>query len=208
MIREKFSRDDMEAIIRIPLSRRDVPDTIVWLPNKDGVYSVRSGYGIARLLSKETNGMEESSSGQNKGLIWKRLWKLHLPNKIKIFGWRACHDILPTKKNLAQRRIIGDSVCELCQQGSESGIHVLWGCGVARDVWAGNKGRLRKSVGGQADFIHLFEVLMDRLSREELKVFPGAMLAHLEPKKLCFTRRYLAGSFPTCSMSCGPIGRI
>ena len=114
MIREKFSRDDTEAIIRIPLSRRDVPDTVVWLPNKDGVYSVRLGYGIARLLSKETNGMEESSSGQNRGLIWKRLWKLHLPNKIKIFGWRACHDILPTKENLARRRITRDSVCELC----------------------------------------------------------------------------------------------
>jgi len=78
-------------------------------------------------------------------------------------------------------------VCELCQQGSELGIHVLWGCRVARDVWAGNKGRLWKSVGGEADFIHLFKELMDRLSREELEVFPGAMLAHLESKKLGFT---------------------
>ena len=171
MIREKFSKDDTEAIIHIPLSKRDVPDTVVWLPNKDGVSSVKSGYGIARLLSKETNGMEGSSAGQNSGLIWQRLWKLHVPNKIKIFRWRACHDILPTKENLAQRRITGDSVCELCQQGSESGIHVLWECGVARDVWAGNKGRLQKSVGGQVDFIQLFEELMDRLSREELEAF-------------------------------------
>ena len=88
LIREMFSRDDAEAIIRIPLSKRDVPDSIVWLPNKDGVYSVKSGYGIARLLTKETDGMVGSSAGQNRGLIWQQLWKLHLPNKIKIFGCR------------------------------------------------------------------------------------------------------------------------
>ena len=71
LIREMFSRDDAEAIIRIPLSKRDVPDSIVWLPNKDEVYSVKSGYGIARLLTKETDGMVGSSAGQNRGLIWQ-----------------------------------------------------------------------------------------------------------------------------------------
>ena len=38
LIREMFSREEAEAIIRIPLSKRDVPDFVVWLPNKDGVY--------------------------------------------------------------------------------------------------------------------------------------------------------------------------
>ena len=37
LIRENFSRDDADAILCIPLSRRDVPDKIVWLPNKDGL---------------------------------------------------------------------------------------------------------------------------------------------------------------------------
>ena len=27
--------------------------------------------------------------------IWKKLWKLRVPNKINVFGWRACHEILP-----------------------------------------------------------------------------------------------------------------
>lgn len=86
LIRKQFSRGDAEAILRIPLSRRYVSDTVVWLPNKDEIYSVKSGYCISRLLSKEMNGMEESSGGQNRGLIWLRLWKLRLPNKIKLFG--------------------------------------------------------------------------------------------------------------------------
>ncbi|XP_023921139.2 uncharacterized protein LOC112032606 [Quercus suber] len=117
------------------------------------------------------NGMEGSSNGQNRGLLWPRLWKLRLPNKIKLFGWRACHNILPTKDNLVRRRIIEDSVCELCNQGSESGLHVLWECEVAKDVWAGSMGRLQKSVCGQTDFSHLFVILLDRLSREELETF-------------------------------------
>ena len=134
LIREMFSREEAEAIIHILLSKRDIPDSVAWLPNKDGVFSVKSGYAIAWLLTKETDGMVGSSTGQNRRLIWQRLWRLHLPNKIKIFGWRACHDILPTKDNLVWRRITEDSVCELCQQGPETGIHVLWDCGVARGI--------------------------------------------------------------------------
>ena len=62
-------------------------------------------------------------------------------------------------------------MCELYQQGPDTGIHVLWDCGVARGVWVGSKGRLQKSIGGQADFIHLFKELMDRLLRKELEAF-------------------------------------
>ena len=134
LIREMFSREEAEAIIHILLSKRDIPDSVAWLPNKDGVFSVKSGYAIAWLLTKETDGMVGSSTGQNRRLIWQRLWRLHLPNKIKIFGWRVCHDILPTKDNLVWRRITEDSVCELCQQGPETGIHVLWDSGVARGI--------------------------------------------------------------------------
>ena len=63
LIRENFSRDDVDAILRIPLSRRDVPYKIVWLPNKDGLYSVKSEYYIVKLVAKEINGMEGSSDG-------------------------------------------------------------------------------------------------------------------------------------------------
>ena len=35
-----------------------------------------------------------------------------MPNKIKSFFWRACKNILPTKVNLRDRRIIHDPTCE------------------------------------------------------------------------------------------------
>ena len=46
LIFANFHRDDMEAIFRIPLSRRQVQDTLMWLHTKNGYYSVRSGYYI------------------------------------------------------------------------------------------------------------------------------------------------------------------
>ena len=50
LIDRVFSKYDVEAIFRIPLSRRFVPDVMVWLYNKNGRYSVHSGYHTARKL--------------------------------------------------------------------------------------------------------------------------------------------------------------
>ena len=43
MIEANFHSSDAEAILRIPLSRRYVPDMVFWLHTKDGDYSVKSG---------------------------------------------------------------------------------------------------------------------------------------------------------------------
>lgn len=42
-IERNFHSEDAAAILRIPLSRRQIADSIFWLHNKNGVYSVRSG---------------------------------------------------------------------------------------------------------------------------------------------------------------------
>ena len=90
LIGVKFHREDAEAILCIPLSRRNIPNSIVWLPNKDGEYTVRLGYFTARELDNEKDGRVESSGLGNREQIWPKLWKLYLPSKIKVFGWRAC----------------------------------------------------------------------------------------------------------------------
>lgn len=46
-IERNFHSKDAAAILRIPLSRRQIADSIFWLRNKNGVYSVRSGYHVA-----------------------------------------------------------------------------------------------------------------------------------------------------------------
>ena len=48
MIMAMFHKEDAEAICRIPLSRRSIPDSIIWLHNKNGKFSVKSAYKLAR----------------------------------------------------------------------------------------------------------------------------------------------------------------
>ena len=58
------------------------------------------------------------------------LWKMKVPSsKIKVFGWRDCHDILPTRVNLAKCKIISDNVCHCCKCVPENAVQAIWECG-------------------------------------------------------------------------------
>ena len=106
LVETKFHRDDAEAILQIPLSRRYTDDILFWLHNREGKYTVKSGYHIARQIWKEAQSQGECSTGTGVSPVWGKIWKLHIPNKIKVFGWRACQNILPTSENLARRHIV------------------------------------------------------------------------------------------------------
>lgn len=98
-IMKMFDKEDAKAMCRIPLSRRYVDDSILWLPNKKGLFIVKSTYKVARELMRREN-VVESSDGCAGKRIWASLLNLNIPNKVKVFAWRACNDILPTKMNL------------------------------------------------------------------------------------------------------------
>nr|XP_023894814.1 uncharacterized protein LOC112006735 [Quercus suber] len=88
IIMSKFHKEDAKAILRIPLSRRLVVDSMVWLHTARGVYSVKSGYYVATQVLRGADWIE-SSRGLSGTKVWALLWKLKVPNKIKIFGWRC-----------------------------------------------------------------------------------------------------------------------
>lgn len=166
-----FHQFDAEAILQVPLSRRVVQDVLVWSSSKKGRYSVRSGYFVAKQLRKEEFKAGESSEHKADGPLWSRIWKAEVPNKIKIFSWRACHNILPTQDNLIRRRVGESAQCCFCHKETDSVLHVLWSCGAAQDVWAGSLGRLQKSCSKQNDFVQLVIGLMVKLSSKEWNLF-------------------------------------
>ena len=100
-ILDMFEQADAEAICRIQLSRRDVEDTLIWMHHKKGFFTVKSAYKVAREVLHGGN-LAESSRGCVGKEVWAALWKLRIPDKIKVFGWRAWNDILPTKQNLSK----------------------------------------------------------------------------------------------------------
>ena len=80
MIMSTFHREDAEAIYRIPLSQRYVSDSIIWLYNKNGNFSVKSAYNVARRI--QGSGDVESSRDCAGKKIWPVLRKLRILNKI------------------------------------------------------------------------------------------------------------------------------
>lgn len=54
--------------------------------------------------------------------LWKFVWKLNYPNKIKHFMWRACKNILPTNHLLTTRKVTSEDGCMLCEDYESQGI--------------------------------------------------------------------------------------
>lgn len=44
--------------------------------------------------------------------IWAHVWKMKMPNKIRVFAWRVCQNILPTRENLIRRKVVPNDYCE------------------------------------------------------------------------------------------------
>ena len=72
VIWQNFHREDAEAILRVPLSYRDIADIVVWSGEKSGVYSVKLGYREAQKAWMELNWLE-CSRGVVGGEVWKTL---------------------------------------------------------------------------------------------------------------------------------------
>ena len=66
---------------------------------------------------------------------WNSFWKLKLPNKIKVFVWRACKNILPTFGNLHKRKIADAPCCLKCNTEVETCCHALIDCPIADEIW-------------------------------------------------------------------------
>ena len=60
---------------------------------------------------------------------------MELPEKIKIFMWRAVKNLLPTTKNLCKRRVLQDPICSRCKMKVESTVHAILECKPARQMW-------------------------------------------------------------------------
>ena len=90
---------------------------------QSGTYSVKSGYQV--LCELESAEEASASSDEKSRSFWRNIWQLRVPNKVKIFLWCACTNALPTKVNLQKRRVVDNSVCNLCQKASEDTFHAV-----------------------------------------------------------------------------------
>ncbi|TXG53596.1 hypothetical protein EZV62_018852 [Acer yangbiense] len=120
-----FLPDDADAILSQPISSSRISDSLIWHFDKNGVYTIKSGYKVGKALGCQT------SSSCNIGVEWwwKCLWRLRIPVKIRIFIWKAYHTWLSTLVNLAKHGVPTETRCGVCSKKSETTVHALWSCG-------------------------------------------------------------------------------
>lgn len=66
--------------------------------------------------------------------MWKQVWRLKIPPKVKFFMRLAIRNCLSTIDNLAKRSMCIPSICLLCYQEEETANHVLLHCPFSNEV--------------------------------------------------------------------------
>lgn len=132
LLQELFTQQTVQQIMAIPRPHEETSDSWVWIPNKDGVFTVKSGYHVATNIRR---GMPPDAISEENRQYWRALWSVMLPSKIKIFLWRLCRDVLPVLTRLRDKRVYCSTQCALCDGGEETALHLFRDCPFARAVW-------------------------------------------------------------------------
>ncbi|KAJ9180922.1 hypothetical protein P3X46_009107 [Hevea brasiliensis] len=122
-----FTEGAVSKILQIPLSMNTGSDKLIWHYHNKGHYTVKTGYHMAMRLGEENANVLVLGD-------WNKLWRLHVPLKVKNFLWRVCRNILPTKQCLLSKGVVLDPHYDVCGQVDDI-FHVLVLCRKASLCW-------------------------------------------------------------------------
>jgi hypothetical protein len=100
-------------------------------PFANGLFSTKSAH---KLISSQRSHL---SNFPLPAANWKKLWKLNLNDRLKLFLWKIVWDIVPSKSRLNSVFPIPqtDLVCPLCNVEDDSLTHLFFRCFFARISW-------------------------------------------------------------------------
>ena len=142
-----FTEDEALLILKIPLSVRSAEDRLIWHYDRNGIFSVKSGYHVARSFKNLAS--SSTSSGTNGNSLWKKLWGLCIPPKVRLFVWRLLRGILPSKGNLRKKVLLADVDCVFCHSHVANDLHLFKHCDVLESFWWASMGLKPKAHMGQ-----------------------------------------------------------
>nr|XP_051200174.1 uncharacterized protein LOC127313744 [Lolium perenne] len=162
-VREMFQEEIAEKILKIPISSEGCKDFASWPHSKNGTYTVKSGYNLARTqlfwLERSLTGRGSSSNQEIIEKVWKKLWKIQCPEKMKIVLWRIAQNCLPTGDQLQTRSIPTRYDCVFCNR-SENVAHCFLLCHYVKEIWAELKIYFDFSLN-LSNFVHIEQWLLD-----------------------------------------------
>jgi hypothetical protein len=169
LVHEIFLPEEAVLICGIPICPRRQGDRLEWVGTKNGIYSVKSAYHLAKEQFESTNG--SCSSYSQTSQQWNKVWRIKGAPVVKMFMWQACSEILPTNANLYRKKIIDSPLCPVCELESETVAHVLWACPAAKDVWLESLKSIHKCSLTCANFGAIVDMLDDRLEEDQMQLF-------------------------------------
>lgn len=102
--------------------------------------------------------------------MWKDLWQLEVPAKVKLLIQKGLNNILPTKDSLLRRNIVESNLCRVCAREKETTVHVLWVCPAPADIWGGETSLFRKWKRFYPDFQQLWGEMIGKLNQESIEL--------------------------------------
>ena len=169
-VKRFFIPFEAETILNIPLSYSLPEDSIMYMGNKHGVFTVKNAYYVVLPLVEKFE-VGECSTSDYRTRLWKKMWQLRLPAKIRIFSWKACIDGLPTRLNLAKRGLNIEAKCPLCEKAFESTSHALIQCDKLGDVWWNWQTCPMNLLGRNINLVDLALEILDAGTPQDLETF-------------------------------------
>ncbi|KAG2325843.1 hypothetical protein Bca52824_008571 [Brassica carinata] len=115
-----------DLILQIIPSSLNKEDELVWLLDKSGTFTTKSGYANSR-LELHPPGLDD--------FPWKKcIWNINTAPKLRHFLWRAKSGALPVGSLLQSRGMQADPRCKRCG-ALETPLHLLLSCPFAVQVW-------------------------------------------------------------------------
>lgn len=134
LIQYIFWAVDVHSILQVAFGSPTTEGKMVWAFSKSGRFTVRLCY--YRLLQGKIGAEDVRLSLANSmGRDWNWIWSLRVPPKVRMFLWRACHEILPTRVVLMRRHVGTNPYCQFCSTEVETVTHVLFVCPFFSSIW-------------------------------------------------------------------------
>jgi len=105
LVRDIFWEEDANIILAMPLYE-GMDDWPAWHPDPKGFFSVKSAYALGTRIRDNINCVDASTSNSMPtSHEWKKIWKMNVANKVKVFVWQLAHNSLQVKQDIARRGI-------------------------------------------------------------------------------------------------------
>ena len=100
---------------------------LYWPYSSNGLYNCKSGNKFLKMEEELMDRAHDSAIDEDTQ-IWKRIWSMNVPQKVKTLLWRACREAMPTKCSLFRRKIAEEDLWVRCSAATENSLHALWSC--------------------------------------------------------------------------------